>query len=287
MNFNNIRNVGYPQHNEDVVPKSFVDNIEKTIIEKINKRKQLIAVHARYCGPLKEGEYPFKFGGNSLEICEEVVVGNNKHLKSLISGFVMPHSGRIKKIICEGLTYIDLDKMINELINSLNEDQNNKLKKHFGKEDFKKDLLEKIKSTVDFTTEKNKDRPLHKGKTFFEIVRNTKSFSSDDKVLFFLNQPSVFSFAIIEKFEWVEVKISSSVSEIRAITKILSFENKYFPALKEGDTINIRISDFQKDLFSEGDLIDNILKPIVIFLFGSLNFNFTFLIELDPLEEDV
>ena len=288
MNFNNIRNVGYPQHNEDAVPRSFVDNMIKAVEEKINKRKQLIVVHARYCGPLIEGEYPFKFGGNSLEICEKVVVGNDKDLKSLISGFVKPHSGRIKKIICEGLTYINLDKMINDLINSLNEEQINTLKKHFGKEDFKKDLLEKIKSTVDFTTEKNKDRPLHKGKTFFEIVRNVKSFSENDKFLVFFTEPPVFSVAIIENFEWIEVEVSSSVSEIRAIMKILNFENKYVngSGLKEGDTINIRISDFQKNLFSEGDLIDNILKPIVIFLFGSLNFNFTFLIELDPLEEE-
>ena len=109
MNFNNIRNVGYPKHNEDVVPRSFVDNMAKTLIEKIDKRKQLIAVHARYCGPLKKGEYPFKFGGNSLEICEETI-RKNKSLKGLISGFVMPHPGRIKKIIFEGLTYIDLNK---------------------------------------------------------------------------------------------------------------------------------------------------------------------------------
>ena len=59
--------------------------------------------------------------------------------------------------------------------------------------------------------------------------------------------------------------------------------NNYEPTFKEGDTLNIRISDFKKDLFAEGELINNILKPFVIFLFGSLNFNFTFLIELDPL----
>ena len=62
--------------------------------------------------------------------------------------------------------------------------------------------------------------------------------------------------------------------------KILN--NEIIP-LKEGDTINIKISDFQKNLFSEGELLDNILKPTVIRLLGELNFNFTFLIELDPL----
>ena len=187
MNFNNIRNLGNPKSNTDAVPRRFVDDIAKELEEKINKRKQLIAVHARYCGPLEEGDYPFKFGGgNSFENCKEVI-GNNEHIKSLISGFVMPHSGRIRKIICEGLTYIDLNKMINELISSFNEKQINELKKYFGKEDFKKDLLEKIKSTVDFTTDKNKERPLQKGKTFFEIVKTEKSFS-DETVLFFLTQ---------------------------------------------------------------------------------------------------
>ena len=53
--------------------------------------------------------------------------------------------------------------------------------------------------------------------------------------------------------------------------------------LEEGDTINIRVSDLQKDLFTEGDILENILKPTVIHLFGTLNFNFTSLIELDPL----
>ena len=62
--------------------------------------------------------------------------------------------------------------------------------------------------------------------------------------------------------------------------KILNHDN--IP-LKEGETINIEISDFQQGLFSEGDLIENISQTAVLRLFGSLNFNFTFLIELDPL----
>ena len=282
MNFNNIRNLGNPKSNTDAVPRLFVDNVVKELEEKIKRRKHLIAVHARYCGPLEEGDYPFKFGGgNSFENCKEVI-GDDEHIKSLISGFVMPHSGRIRKIICEGLTYIDLNKMINELISSFNKKQINELKKYFGKEDFKKDLLEKFKSTVDFT--KNTERPLRKGKTFFEIVKTEKSFS-EGTVLFFLPKPSVFSIAIIENFKWKEVEVSSSVNEIRAIIKILNDPDKkrYEPTFKEGETLNIRITDFKKELFAKGELIDNILKPIVIFLFGSLNFNFTFLIELDPL----
>ena len=40
MNFNNIRNVGYPQHNEDAVPRSFVDNMVKEVEEKVQKIKE-------------------------------------------------------------------------------------------------------------------------------------------------------------------------------------------------------------------------------------------------------
>ena len=105
MNFNSIRNVGFPNHNEDAVPRSFLDGKIKEVEEKINKRKQLIAVHARYCGPLKKGEYQFKFGGgNSLENCEEII-RQYEDLKGSIAGFVIPHSGHIKKIICEHLTF--------------------------------------------------------------------------------------------------------------------------------------------------------------------------------------
>ena len=64
--------------------------------------------------------------------------------------------------------------------------------------------------------------------------------------------------------------------------------------LQEGDTINIRVSHFQSDffsekntphsfLFAEKNVRKNILKPAIMHLFSILNFNFTFLIEIDPL----
>ena len=126
MNFNNIRNVGYPQHNEDAVPRSFVDNIVKTLKEKIDKRKQLIAVHARYCGPLKKGEYQFKFSGVNFENCEESI-GEYEDLRGSITGFVMPHSGHIKKIICESLLFTGLENIEKVFFNFIS--------------DYKKELL--------------------------------------------------------------------------------------------------------------------------------------------------
>ena len=53
--------------------------------------------------------------------------------------------------------------------------------------------------------------------------------------------------------------------------------------LENGETLNIQISDFQDDLFLKEDILNDILKPAVMVLFSKLNFNFTFLIELDPL----
>ena len=50
--------------------------------EYVDKRTHIIAVSTDYCGDLIKGEYQFAFGGNT---CEK-------------SGFLMPQSGRIKKI---------------------------------------------------------------------------------------------------------------------------------------------------------------------------------------------
>ena len=286
MNFHNIRNVGLPKNENDAVPRKFVDSEIKEVEEKINKRKQLITVHASYCGPLEEGEYPFKFGGgNIFENCKELIEETlyNDDIKSLISGFVMPHSGRIKKIICEGLTYINLNKMINKLITLFNEEQIKEIKKYFGKEDFKNDLLEKIKNTVDFTTDKINERPLQKGENIFGITKTIKSFSSEDRAFIFFPQPVLFSITLLNKFEWREIEIKSSINELRAIMQIINVYDEDWPIFNEGDTLNIKILDFNKIFFKSDKLIDNILKLIVIFLLGTLNFNFTFLIELDPL----
>ena len=54
--------------------------------------------------------------------------------------------------------------------------------------------------------------------------------------------------------------------------------------LEEGETLNIRISNFPDDLFTDNyRILNDVFKPAVMVLFSKLNFNFTFLIELDPL----
>ena len=261
MNFNNIRNVGNPKSNTDAVPLGFVENM-------FNKRPYLIAVHARYCGKLEFGEYPFNFGGNSLESCAKLLDITPEN-KDLLSGFVMPHSGRIKKIICDGLTYLDKDK----LIDSLNEYQIKNLKRRFGKEDFKDDLFEKIRSTINLEKKS--------GSTFFSIKKIKKNFTEE-------KYSTTITETLISQFEWKEKEIERFLkSEITIMIRFLNIKDKTFD-LEEGDTINIKIIFLPNAYFTPritNEEFDNVLIEIMTYIFGNINFNFTFLIELDPLDD--
>ena len=92
MNFNNIRNVGYPKHTEDAVPRSFVDEEIKTVIKRVhnqfNELNQLVAVCGSFYGNLKTNDYPFTFGGPIL----------NGVLNELdrFNGFLVPANGVLK-----------------------------------------------------------------------------------------------------------------------------------------------------------------------------------------------
>ena len=105
MNFNPLRNVGQPKHNEDAVPKSFVDTVanslkestEKTIVDALTRvgkmlknRTRIISATANYHGDLIAGDYQFIWGGHSVE-------KHTYHAK--FNGFLVPESGRIKKFI--------------------------------------------------------------------------------------------------------------------------------------------------------------------------------------------
>ena len=116
MNFNNIRNLGKPKHEADAVPRRFVDDKIKEVEEKINNRKHLISVNTKYCGLLEEGEYHFNFNSVNFENCKEVIV-EYTDFKGSITGFLIPHSGHIKKIICENISFVGLEGYTNFLFN--------------------------------------------------------------------------------------------------------------------------------------------------------------------------
>ena len=134
MNFNRVRNIPYPHHNEDAVPRSFVDNVVdslkkttiktmgdmltrlgKTIDEDLKKRTHIISATASYHGDLTAGEYQFTWGGQSM-------TSYKKH--DVFNGFLVPSSGKIKKfdVLVTGLKIFFHDNNLNDYVNTIGED---------------------------------------------------------------------------------------------------------------------------------------------------------------------
>ena len=109
MNFNNIKNVGYPQDNADAVSKSFVDSIinslkestDKKIVDTLTtlgkmlsnglkKRTHIITASASYHGDLIKGNYQFTWSGQNEALYKKL---------DMFNGFLIPSSGYIKKFV--------------------------------------------------------------------------------------------------------------------------------------------------------------------------------------------
>ena len=288
MNLNKLLNLQKPTEPYDAATKDYVDYVEKEIKEKLEKKKQIITVYANYCGPLEEGDYPFIFGGGNIKNCEVKI---NKELKGLISGFVMPHPGYIQKTICEGVAYINLNTAADDIINSLSENDINKLKLHYKKEDFKIEFSNELKYLIGFVA--YSDRPiLNKENSFFEIIKIEKKYHdfipsgsyTPEEFGRLENLPRVIKTVLIEKFILIQVEVSrEETQEIHEVRTVMQISSNDKVRLEEGETLNIRISNFPDDLFLYDHITSNFFKPAVMRLFSKLNFNFTFLIELDPL----
>ena len=91
MNFNNIRNVGLPNHEADAVPRSFVDEEIKTVKKRVDiqfkELNQLVSVCGSYYGGLKQNDYQFTFGGPLSGGLDELYRFN---------GFLIPANGVLK-----------------------------------------------------------------------------------------------------------------------------------------------------------------------------------------------
>ena len=290
MNFNNVRNLGLPKHEADAVPKRFVDSMIKEVEEKINKRKQLIAVHARYCGPLKKGEYQFKFNGSNFENCEEII-GRYEDFKGSITGFVMPHSGHIKKIIYESLVYRTLEDFAEFIFNFLSNHKkdlqlsNIPLINKFGYVD----IEDFFKKGIDVFKKKIKEDDIKEDKTLletydgvdFQIVKFEKSFNPND-YLTVGALPKIISSVLTERIKINALSFKKKMVGMGLIERKIIKD--YF-TLSEGDVINIKTNSSFEELFlnNDDDKTRFITEKIVNFITTGLNFNFTFLIELDPL----
>ena len=214
MNFNNIRNVGLPNHEADAVPRSFVDEEIKTVMKQVfnqfKQLNQLVSVCGSFYGRLKKDDYQFTFGGAILQ--EEL-----NDLKRL-NGFLVPANGVLKNFFTfsTGLILTIPGKSFKEVL-----DENLKpIVDLYGNSD----SLVKIFSLVKIE-EKGKEEELLGG-IYFRLI-NISLYGEDYKAT------SDFKFIIAEKFRNKEENFTCSVNR--------------------GDIINIR-SEYEEgdiDVFSD------------------------------------
>ena len=296
MNFHNIRNVGLPKDESDAVPKRFVDSEILAVKEQINKRKHLITVYARYCGFLKKGEYHFKFNGGNFENCEKLI-GNYENFKGSITGFIMPHSGHIKKIIYESLVFFSMKSFLSSffdiITDNIKELSFGDLNPAFTKAGYvdledilKKGVDEFIKKMGEYFIKKTETTLTSFGKNpfIFQIVKFEKSFNIHDYPRP-ETPPKIISTVLTEK---IEQKILEFQEKKVGMGIIERFVNNDYISLSEGDVINIKSNaDLKEELIPsiiKNDKLKNIdLTKYFKSFFSGINFNFTFLIELDPL----
>ena len=290
MNFNNIRNVGNPKHEADAVPRSFVDDITKEVEEKINKRKQSIAVNTRYCGLLKEGEYQFNFNGANFGNCKEAIE-EYKDFKGLITGFIVPHSGYIRKIICEIVTFTGVEGLTNFFFNFLSDHKKEAVITNFpvferaGYVDIE-DVLKKGIDDLKKIIEKENFFGETETKIFdnlitFQIVKFDKSINPKD-YLTKETPPKILSSVLLETTKFKNLFFRKKMVGAGGFTRFLRHYNIF---IGEGDTINI------KSTFDNAKIkppFSNNIKEIYDvelfnFITSNTNYNFTFLIELNPL----
>ena len=213
MNFNNIRNVGLPNHEADAVPRSFVDEEIKTVMKQVfnqfKQLNQLVSVCGSFYGRLKKDDYQFTFGGAILQ--EEL-----NDLKRL-NGFLVPANGVLKNVFTfsTGLILTIPGKSFKEVL-----DENLKpIVDLYGNSD----SLVKIFSLVKIE-EKGKEEELLGG-IYFRLI-NISLYGEDYKAT------SDFKFIIAEKFR--------------------NKEENFICSVNRGDIINIR-SEYEEgdiDVFS-------------------------------------
>ena len=297
MNFNNIRNLGLPKDESDAVPRRFVDSEIRAVeekIKKLEKTKHLIAVHARYCGPLKKGEYHFKFSGyKGLENCEEII-NQYEDLKGSFTGFLMPQSGYIRKIICERLVFKSYEKIAENIFDLVSKGKDlqygnkpilfNTLG-YVDREDFLKKGVEEFRKKFYDLQNLRKDILnvifFNSSPFSFEIVKFEKSFREEG--YYIGEQPEIISSVLIDTVAGRQLTFNKKNVGIGVIGITL---NKVNLSLSEGDVINIKSAVNTKDIFFTR--VDNggknfLANDLFVSVFDNFNYNFTFLIELDPL----
>ena len=223
MNFNNIRNVGTPKHNEDAVPRSFVDGeistVKKWVHNQFNELNQLVSVSGSFYGLLKVNDYPFTFGGP--------ILNGELNILDKFNGFLVPANGVLKHFVTFSSSVVVTipNVTIGELIG-----KNYKpLIDLYGKPD----ILVKLFSLVKIE-EKGKEEEVV-GEMYFKLT-DLKHYGEN-----YFTSIMEFKFKIAEKFK--------------------NKEENFICSVNRGDIINIR-SEYKEEKIEIHDKPNYVTIPI-------------------------
>ena len=235
MNFNNIRNVGLPKHNEDAVPRSFVDDmvkkvkettlktmgdmiirLGKTIDEDFKKINHLVTVNASCYKNLKNGDYPFTFGSEN----------KTQKFFSILNGFLVPADGVLKHVSINS-TGLVLNVPPNTKLREFYEGTgpNSKLKLYGKNNPTKLFTLEKMKILSGNETEII-------GSVFFIIEDDSKEIKGEK--YFYMGFPFF---------------------EFKPNIKNLDYDKNFICPVKKGDIINIK-SEYTETVITDNTIFD-------------------------------
>ena len=197
MNFNNIRNVGLPNHEADAVPRSFVDEEIKTVMKRVENQfkelNQLVSVCGSYYGGLKQNKYQFTFGGSILN-------GEWDKLHRF-NGFLVPANGVLKHfatfstnliVTIPGMSFGEIERKRYAPITDL-----------YGKPD----SLTKILSLVKIEEKGLEEEVV--GAVYFRLTNIRKYETGKNS---YISSTTEFKFIIAEKFRKKEENFICSVN---------------------------------------------------------------------------
>ena len=209
MNFNNIRNVGLPNHEADAVPRSFVDEEIKTVMKRVDiqfkELNQLVSVGGSFYGGLKQNNYQFTFGGPTLD--------HELFDLDKFNGFLVPANGVLKHFttFSSGIILTFPGKSFTDLLN----ENFDSLIKFYGKPD----SLVKIFSLVKIEEKGTKEEEV--GAIYFKFSNIRKNLENDS-----LDADIKFKFIMPDRFR--------------------NKEENFICSVNRGDIINIR-SEYTED----------------------------------------
>ena len=245
MNFNRVRNIPYPHHNEDAVPRSFLDGkieeVEEKFKNQLKEIDQLVSVSASCYEYLKYGDYPFTFGGPIL----------NRNIFNLdkYNGFLVPADGFIKHFTIKSTGLI-----LNIPPNTIKTDDIKKLKNP--------DAYEKIKELY------NNNNPTKLFNLIKIGIREREEIIGSVIIVLndFLYAPG---FALYGLYNDKNRYMSNTLFEFRPNPKYLNVDKNFICPVKRGDIINIRseytetIIPDDESFISEGEYIRAIYYNLI------------------------